>query len=189
MTSLITAVLRISSIRDLAFITVTDLNERIAWQLKTHSLLTSGSVLSSHLKIVGLLSLRQSKHIGRYPLVSVDPGSIPWRATFPPHFPPLPSVDLAQVRSLSQLFIFSFCCFSLFSPSFPLLFSSSFILFPPLILFSSSPFTLPSFLPFLSSYFPHFLSSSSFSTFSFLPFPVFPFLFFSFHLPPFLLFI
>ena len=141
---------------------------------------------------LGIFS-QNGSHIGRYPLVSVDPSSILRRAISPPpHFPPLTSVDLARVWSLAQLIFFLLLLslslfFPFLSPPPPF-----FFIFHPfsLILFSSFLFPLPSFLPFFFLlYFPirclppHSLLSP------FLPF--FPLFFFAISIlfPPFLLFI
>ena len=121
------------------------------------------------------ISIRYSKCIGRYPLVSVDQGSILWRATF---FFVLFFFSLAFFKSWHG---FSPCKSPLFFPItlFFLLFFFPSIFHPFL---SSSNFFLPLFpcLPslFLSPILFHSFSSSSFFFFFSFLFRFFPLSFF-----------
>ena len=135
-----------------------------------------------HFRTVACLSLRCSKRISHYPLMSVDPGSILWRATF---FALLLLFFLSSARLQSShgfdprqhpLFSYHSVVFSSFLFStVTILFFSFFSSFLSLFLTFSSPFAVPSFL-----FPPFFCSSSSFFFFLYfiLPFLLFFFLFF-----------
>ena len=106
-----------------------------------------------------LLHLRYCKHNSRYPLVSVDPGFILWRAFFPPlFFPSLFQLDFV----LAWVSYHSFCFLPTLFPFFALFFlhpflssSNPFLTFP----LPSNLFISPILFPFL-----YFLSLSFFSS-------------------------